>query len=609
MGKYDLLAKEIVKKVGGKDNIISLVHCVTRLRFNLKDESLADDDALKQMEGVITVMRSSGQYQVVIGNHVPQVFADVCNVANIQSETVAVKKKMSFRERSLDLISGIMMPAIGILCACGMLKGLNSIFSYLGLYSTEDGIYILLNAIGDSIFYFLPVVIGYNTAKKINMNPFLGLIIGAALCYPTINGVDVPLFGHVINATYTSTLLPVILIVALAKPLESFFNRVIPDMVKTFITPMLVLLIALPIGFVVIGPAANLISNAISQGVLSVYKLNPIIAGFLVGGLWQVMIVFGVHIVLVVLCITNIIAGTADPILAFTTFVTFSTTGMVFAMWLKTKDKSLKQIALPAWISGFFGVTEPAIYGILLPRMKQFVISCLCGAFAGAATAALDLKYHTMAGMGLFEIPALIDPAQPGKSLVHSLIAAFISLIVGFVVTFITFKDDMPPKTKEEGKVAEKERKELLASPITGTVIDLAQVKDAAFASGTLGKGVAVTPVEGKVTAPFNGTVMMLFPTKHAIGLISDNGCEVLIHIGMDTVQLKGSHFEAHVKEGAKVKKGDLLITFDKEAIEKEGYCMDTPIIVTNTTDYMDIISINGSGTKVHCGNDLIAAL
>jgi PTS system beta-glucosides-specific IIC component len=608
MGKYDLLAKDIIKKVGGKDNIISLVHCVTRLRFNLKDESLADDEALKQMEGVITVMHSSGQYQVVIGNHVPQVFTDVCKLANISSETAIEKKKMSFREKSLDLISGIMMPAIGILCACGMLKGLNSILLYLGLYSDADGIYILLNAIGDSIFFFFPVVIGFNTAKKIDMNPFLGLIIGAALCYPTINGTDVPLFGHMINVTYTSTLLPVILIVALAKPLESFFNRVIPDMVKTFITPMLVLLIALPIGFVVIGPIANLISNGISQGVLSVYKLSPIFAGFLVGGLWQVMIVFGVHIVLVVLCITNIISGTPDPILAFTTFVTFTTTGMIFAMWLKTKDKTLKQIALPAWISGFFGVTEPAIYGILLPRMKHFVISCLCGAVAGAATAALGLKYHTMAGMGLFEIPALLDPTQPGKSLVHALIAAAISLIVGFVVTFITFKDEAPSETKE-GELSEKCRKEVIACPLSGTVMALDQVKDAAFANGTLGQGVAVSPTEGKVTAPFDGTVMMLFPTKHAVGLMSDNGCEVIIHIGMDTVQLNGKYFEAHVKEGDKVKKGDLLITFDKDAIEKEGYSLDTPVLVTNTKDYMEVVAMNRCGSKVHCGDDVITLL
>lgn len=344
MGKYESLAKDIIKNVGGKDNIISLVHCVTRLRFNLKDEKLAKDEVLQKMDGVIAVMHSAGQYQVIIGNHVPQVYEDVCKAAELSSSssTAPGKKKMSFKEKSMDLISGIIMPSIAMLCACGMLKGLNSILSYLGLYSNQDGIYLLLNAIGDSVFFFLPIVIGYNMAKKINMNPFLGLVIGASLCYPAINGVDLKLFGHVINVTYTSTLLPVILIVAVAKPLETFFNKIIPDMVKTFITPLLVLLISVPLGFVIIGPVANMISQGITDTVLYVYKLNPIIAGILVGGLWQVMIIFGVHIVLVILCITNIASGVADPILAFTTFVTFTTTGMVFSMWLRTKKQSIK---------------------------------------------------------------------------------------------------------------------------------------------------------------------------------------------------------------------------------------------------------------------------
>lgn len=609
MGKYESLAKDIIKNVGGKDNIISLLHCVTRLRFNLKDESLANDEVLKDMYGVITVMHSAGQYQVVIGNHVPQVYEEVCKAANISSTSPAPQeKKMSLKEKALDLITGIMMPSIALLCACGMLKGLNSILSYLGLYSNTDGIYLLLNAIGDSIFYFLPIVIGYNTAKKINMNPFLGLIIGASLCYPTINNVDMQLFGRVVNANYTSTLLPVILIVAIAKPLETFFNRVIPDMVKTFITPMLVLLIAVPLGFVVIGPFANMLAQIVSDTVLYVYQLNPILAGVFVGGLWQVLIIFGVHIVLVFLCVANIAAGIPDPILGFTTFVTFSTTGMVFAIWLKTKDKALKQIALPAWVSGFFGVTEPAIYGILLPRIEQFILSCICGAIAGGMTAFFGLKYHIMAGMGIFEIPALLDPEQPGASLVKCLIVTAVSFVIGFVVAFIKFKDRENITTEITKKDEDKNGKEIIVSPMTGTLKSLEQVKDAAFANGAMGKGVAIEPNEGKVISPFDGTVMAMFPTKHAIGLLSDKGCEVLIHIGMDTVQLEGKYFETHVKQGDKIKKGDLLITFDKEAIIKEGYSLDTPILVTNTNDYLDIVVVD-SNSSINAGKDLIVLL
>lgn len=610
MGKYESLAKDIVKNVGGKDNIVSLVHCVTRLRFNLKDEKLANDEVLKNMDGVITVMHSAGQYQVVIGNHVPQVYEDVCEVAKISSETPAVQeKKMSFKEKALDLITGIIMPSIALLCACGMLKGLNASLSYIGLYSSKDGIYSLLNAIGDSIFYFLPIVIGYNTAKKIKLNPYIGIVIGASLCYPTINGVNINLFGYVINATYTSTLLPVILIVAVAKPLETFFNRVIPDMIKSFITPMLVLLISVPLGFVVIGPCANMLASAISNAVLYAYKLNPIIAGIFVGGLWQVLVIFGVHIVLVVLCIANIVAGRPDPILGFTTFVTFSTTGMIFAIWLKSKDKSLKQIALPAWVSGFFGVTEPALYGVLLPRIEQFIISCCCGAIAGGMTAFFGLKYHIMAGMGIFEIPALIDPKHPGTSLAQCLIVTIVSFVIGFIAAFISFKDKavLTKENKEDDNG--KNRKEIIASPIKGTLKLLDQVKDAAFANNALGMGVSITPSEGKVFAPFDGTVIALFPTKHAIGLLSEKGCEILIHIGMDTVQLGGKYFEAYVKQGDKVKQGDLLISFDKEAIIKEGYLLDSPIIVTNVKDYLDIVTVKDSNSSIDVGNDLITVL
>jgi PTS system beta-glucosides-specific IIC component len=609
MGKYEALSKKIIENVGGKENIISLVHCVTRLRFNLKDESLAKDEVLKGMEGVIAVMHSAGQYQVVIGNHVPEVYADVCRIGGINSSVKTEKKKMTVREKALDFITGIMMPSIALLCACGMLKGLNTSLSYLGLYSNTDGIYMILNAIGDSIFYFFPIVIGYNTAKKLNMNPYIGLVIGAALCYPAINGVDLTVFGQTLNVTYTSTLLPVILVVLIAKPLEVFFNRVIPEMVKNFMTPMLVLLIAVPIGFIVIGPFANLLSNGITNMVLSVYHVSPILAGLLVGGLWQVLIVGGIHIVLVVLCINNIIAGTPDPILAFTTFVSFTTAGNLMAIWLKTKDRNLKQIALPAWVSALFGVTEPAIYGVLLPRMKQFIISCLTGALAGAGTAILNLKYHTMAGMGIFEIPALLDPKNPGQSFMQCLGLTIVSFVVGFVIMFITFKDKTGSVVMSDEKPAANNTRENICAPISGTIQPLSKLEDAAFAQETLGKGISIIPNDGRVYAPFDGVVMSLFPTNHAIGLLSEKGAQVLIHIGMDTVQLNGEYFTAHIKQGDSIKKGDLLISFNFEKIIKAGYKLDTPVIVTNTDDYLEVLPVESDGRLVNAGEELMVLL
>lgn len=606
MGKYESLAKDIIQNVGGQDNIVSLTHCVTRLRFQLKDESLAHDDILKNMDGVVTVMKTAGQYQVVIGNHVPDVYADVCKVAGISGEQSSqVNKKMPLKDRALDLISGIMMPSIGLLCACGMIKGLNIILVATGLLAMDGGMFILLNAVGDSMFFFFPVVLGYNTAKKLNMSPFTGLIIGAALCHPTINGVDINLFGYVVNATYTSSVLPVIMVVALAAPLERFFNKVIPDVVKTFLVPMLVLLISVPIGFAIIGPVANMIGALLSQCLISAYEFSPILAGALMGAFWQIFVIFGVHMVVMIGSMMNLMSGTPDPILPLMAFVSFAQTAAVLAIWMKTKNKKLKAIALPAWISGIFGVTEPAIYGVTLPRIKIFITTCVGGAISGMMVAIFGMRAYTMAGMGIFMIPGMMDPMNPTKGLIDSVICVIAAMAFTFVVSWILFKDeDLNHSQNKEKTILDKE---IIVSPMIGEIKKLSEVCDAAFSEELLGKGIAIIPKEGKVMAPFDGTVMTLFPTKHAIGLVSENGCEVLIHIGMDTVKLEGQYFTSHIHQGDKVKKGDLLVTFDLESLLEEGYCIETPVIVTNTKDYLDLIETQE--TEVEFGDDIITVL
>lgn len=592
MGKYEELARDIIKHVGGTENITGVTHCVTRLRFALKDESKAQDESLKNMDGVVTVMHSAGQYQVVIGNHVPEVYADLCNLADLKKETVTEKKKVSLKEYMLDLLTSIFIPSIGVLCACGMIKGMDAILQFLGLYSADTGIAALINAIGDCVFYFFPIIIGFNAAKKFGLNQYLGLLIGAALCYPSINGVDLEIFGIAYNVSYTSTVLPVILTVALAAPLERFLKKVIPDVVKNFLVPMLVLLISTILGYMIIGPVANGISNILSNFFLSVYNISPLLAGVLVGGLWQVMVIFGVHMALIVLAIMNLSQGIADPILATQVFVAFSQSAVVLAIWLKTKNSKLKDIAFPAFISGIFGVTEPAIYGVTLPRMKMFVISCIGGAVSGGFAGVMGLKYYNMAGMGIFEIPALFPTEGVGEVLILSVIASAIAIVVGFVPAFLLYKDEEP---KEEGKAqgAVREnlvKKETIYAPVKGEVRPLEQCRDDAFAQGALGKGILLIPREGKVFAPFDGTLTTLFPTKHALGLISDSGCEILIHIGMDTVQLDGKYFEAHAVQGDRVKKGDLLVSFDMDAIQMAGYSLETPVLVTNSGDYVDFI-------------------
>lgn len=606
MQKYEGLAKTIVKKVGGKENIVSLTHCVTRLRFVLKDESLADEDYLKKMDGVVTVMKAGGQFQVVIGNHVPDVYQTVREVAGLGSESSEVPDvKMSFKERFFDLVSGIMLPSMSIMLASGILKGLNTVLTILGLYTMESSYYVLMNAIGDAMYFFLPIFLGYNTAKKLKMNQFLGLAIGAVLCYPAINGVDLNLFGNTINATYTSSVLPVILMVALAAPLERFFNKVIPDVVKTFITPMLVMVITIPIGFMLIGPAANLAGALLGQGITSLVTFSPILAGIVAGGFWQVFVLFGVHMMILMPSMVNLMSGNVDSFMPLIGVVSFAQTAVVFAIWLKTKDQKLKNIAFPAWISGIFGVTEPAIYGITLPRLKMFIISCIGGAIGGGLAGMFGVQYFTMAGLGIFSLPGMISSGEARmSSMFQFMIAAAVAMGVSFVATMITYKDDV---VVVENEISTEIKKEVLVSPIRGQVMPLTTISDSAFATGALGHGIAIQPQEGKVFAPCDGTVLTVFPTKHAVGLVSDNGSEILIHLGMDTVKLNGQYFETHVTQGQKVKKGDMLVSFDREKIIAAGYSMETPMIITNSNDYLDVIPMGQETTGV--GDDLLTLL
>lgn len=465
MKKYEALANEIINKIGGKENVNSVTHCITRLRFQLNDESEINDEVVKNIEGVVTVMRSAGQYQVVIGQHVPEVYEEVKGVLGTSSTDNSNQnkptKKMAPKDIIIDYITAIFMPSISILCASGMIKGLDTILTFMNVYSNTSGIHILFNAIGDAIFLFLPVVIGYNTAKKVKIDPYIGMVIGLALCYPALNGTDLLIFGLEMNVTYTSSVLPVILTVFLAAPIEKYLNRIMPDVVKSFLVPMIVLLISVTAGFLLIGPAANYFSEIISNLLLSVYAFSPMLSGLLVGGLWQVMVVFGIHMTLIVLAIVNVTSGTPDPILSLQVFVAFAQAATILAISLKTKDKKLKTIAIPSFISAIFGVTEPSIYGITLPRMKMFLISCIGGAASGAYAGFVGLKYYTMAGLGVFEIPALFSPEGIRQVLIQSLIATFIAVVVSFTLAYIFYKDsdyevqtESIPTDTDKGSVA-----------------------------------------------------------------------------------------------------------------------------------------------------------
>ena len=618
MSKYENLAKEILENVGGKENINSLTHCVTRLRFRLKDESKANDEALKNNPGVVTVMKSAGQYQVVIGNHVPLVYADVCELAGISNGTQQVEEEapQGLFNKLIDIISGCFQPILGPLCAAGIIKGLNALLVFiLGSSFSNSGTYMILNAIGDSIFNFLPIILGYTAAKKFNVNVIVGMIIGATLCYPTIQTDTLSAAGKAIgtlpfigayytkfigipfvSGNYTSTVVPVICIVALAAQIQKIAKKFVPEMLQNFFVPFFVLIISLPIGLLVIGPVVSLLTTVLSNMFAGLYAFSPIVTAFVIGALWQCLVIFGLHWALVPMAMVNIGNLGYDTILPGMLGTTFAATGVLAAMYLKLKDENKKALAIPGVISAFCGVTEPAIYGFLLPEKTPFVFSCIGGAVGGAIMGTVAVKQYVIGGLGIFSVVNYISPKGNATGMIVSLIAGAVSLVVGFVLTMIFYKtNDQQVENKEVTKLEE----ETILSPIKGEVKSIEESSDAAFASGALGKGVVILSKEGKVYAPVTGTVTVLFPSLHAIGITSDAGVELLIHIGINTVQLNGEGFTAHIKQGDQIKQGQLLVEFDMNKIKEAGYSLETPVLVTNYADLKEVKNTSASSVQL----------
>lgn len=624
--KYEGLAKDILKNVGGKENVNSLTHCVTRLRFKLKDESKANTEILKKMDGVVTVIKSGGQYQVVIGNHVPDVFAAVNEIAGFstESESSETEEKMSPFNKFIDIISGIFAPTLGVLAATGMLKGFNALFLTLGWLTADSGTYQILNAIGDCLFYFFPIFLGYNASKKFKTSTYLGMVIGAAMLYPSLGGLTQgqPLYTlfagtmfespvyitflgiPVILMSYSSSVVPIVVATYFGGKVEKFFKKVIPDVVKTFLVPLFTYMIIIPLTFIVIGPVITWASDLVGLGANTAYAFSPILAGAVIGGVWQILVIFGLHWGIIPIGILGYSTVGFDTVLALTFAASFAQTAVVTAIFIKTKDKKLKSLSIPSIVSGIFGVTEPAIYGITLPRMKMFVISCIGGALGGAYMGLTNVKAYMSGGLGVFGFLNRIDPATGDPtSMINSLIAVVIAIVVSFVLAMILYKDDESVEKEakeaiEEVAVEELITKEIISSPLSGKILPLSEVKDEAFSQGLLGKGIAIIPSEGKIVSPVDGVLITLFPTGHALGIKSDLGAEILIHVGMDTVKLEGKYFTLKAKQGDVIKKGQVLIEFDINAIKEAGFDIATPVIVTNSDQYLDVIECDKKEIK-----------
>lgn len=482
--KYDGLARIIIQNVGGKSNIISVAHCITRLRFKLKDESKANKEVLESTDGVIKVMQAGGQYQVVIGNQVNDVYDAVLEVGHlaaagaVDEEGNAVEENSGGGKKSpvsllIDVISGTLQPTLGVMAATGIIKGLLALFDFLGLIPAASGTYQVWYAVADGFFYFMPIVLGYTAAKKFKVNEFIGMAIGIALCYPAmVNSTAGTVLGTVFTGTafemsyyltffgipvimpasgYTSSVVPIILAVAIAAPLEHWLKKVIPDVIKLFVVPFVTLIVMVPLTYLVIGPIASILCSILSlffNAIYSIPVVGGLIGGVLIGAFWQVLVIFGLHWSLVPLAMINYSLLGYDFILSPYFCVSFAQTFVVLAIVLKTKDEKLKKIAIPAFISGIFGVTEPAIYGVTLPKKTPFIYSCIAGAIGGAFTGLMRTRSYSIGGLGLFGLPSFIDTTgvMGLTNMIYILIAILIASVAGFAMTYVLYKDEPAKK-------------------------------------------------------------------------------------------------------------------------------------------------------------------
>nr|MCR5811518.1 glucose PTS transporter subunit IIA [Lachnospiraceae bacterium] len=582
----------------------------------------AQTDILKSTDGIVTVLQSGGQYQVVIGNHVPDVYASVVSVGHLESlaakpegEEGAPAEKMNPFDTFISIVTGVFTPFLGVFCACGILKGVLALLSTVGIMNGAGGTYNILYSIGDSAFYFLPPILGYTAAKRFKLPEMEGLLIGLALVYPNMldaSAIDISnLFGIPVvlppSGNYTSSVIPVICAVAFAAWFEKLYKKYIPDTIKLFAVPLITLVVTFSATVLVIGPIASLVSTGLSFVFNWLYGVSSIAMGAVVGALWQVLVMFGLHWSLIPIALINMSNG-GDIILAAMFGTTFAQTGAVAGIWLKTKDKKIKSLAPAALISAIAGVTEPAIYGITLPKKAPFFRTCVIAGIAGAFLGGLGVKCYQMAGMGVFGYTAYIDTVNNDLTgMIISIVISLICVAAGFIAEMIFYKDDEPKAAAVKKETSSAAKGEILGAPITGKAIDLSELKDEAFSSGAMGQGAAIVPAEGAVYAPADGEITVFFPTGHAIGMMTDKGAELLIHVGMDTVSLNGKGFKPLKKVGDHVRKGDKLLEFDLNVIKEAGLSADTPILVTNMDEFTDVIRLT-EGEVTH-GADLVQTM
>lgn len=607
-------AKLITERVGGKSNIRGATYCTTRLRLTLADESLANDDAVSEVPGVISVVHASGQYQIIIGNRVPRVFQAMQELGILDQAAAPEpeKKKKSIPAAMMDALLGSMTPVIPAVIGCAMMKVLLVLLPMLGVLTSESMTYQILTVIGDGSFYFLPILVAASAARYFKANLFLSITIAGILIHPTLqtlfsSGDPVSLFGiPVTAANYPYSILPAIIMAWVLSKVEKAVDRITPAITKTFLDPMLIVLICAPIALWIVGPAGAIAGDALSGALVWIQENLGWLAVGIIGGIYPVLVLFGMHHVLTPIAIASLSSLGFEPIVMVAQLgANLAQGGASMAVALRSKNKNMRQTAAAAGFSALVaGITEPAMYGVTLRLKRPFIAVLIASFTSGCFAGLMQLKSFSTACPGLVTTIQYIEADRP-ISILYIALTCVIAVAVSFVLTLVLgFRDpesasaETVPTTAAPAAQPLTTERRLVDCPMDGKLIPLGEVADETFASGVLGAGVALEPTDGTVYAPFDGTVETLLDSHHAVGLRSTDGVELLVHIGRDTVALNGQYFTAFVKVGDTVKKGQRLLTCDLDAVRAAGYDITTPVIVTNTDEFLDIVPVQQPAVK-----------
>ena len=607
---YTQFAREIVAAVGGKENIISVGNCMTRLRFVLKDDSIPDKEKVASIKGVKGVMNQGGQYQVIIGTNVSDLIdyvkkeADLTDSKAADKDSYKVVKEGSLWNRFFKTIAGCIMPMIGPLVASGIIKGLLVILTTAGVLKATDGTYILLYAAADAVMYFMPILVGFTCGKIFNCNPYVTAVIGGAFLYPNLltavsaKGGMTFLTLHVTSVSYANTFLPILLAAFFASKLEKLAKKIIPSVLQLIFVPTFVVIITVPVAWLALGPVMNILSSLLSKAVMGIFGVSPLIGGMVIGACWQLVVLLGLHTAFIPILMNNLFSLGYDPVNAIMGLSVWAFAGVALGYALKNKDQEKKSMGLGNMVSVLCGVTEPTIYSIALTNIRLFAAGMIGGGVAGGILGALGGKMYVYAGDGIFRIPAMINPKGIDISFYGFIICAVVAFVIAAVVSFIfttNSKDEAEKIEITEKTIDKKETRQKIYAPVKGTAIPQDQIKDETFASGMLGKGVGIRPSESVVYAPFDGVISSVTETKHAVGMVSDQDVQLLIHIGIDTVKMNGEGFKVFVKDGQAVKKGDKLIEFDREKIKAANFDDIVVTLVINSDEYQKVECHNGA--------------